>query len=124
MKNKILIIIFSFYSNLILAHLYITTDFSDGGPSTITKHHIFLHKPYLIKYRKAHYYLTLDKVDKDKVTISSDSYLIEGDNKSFLSGGVWGGKVGETMSLRQYDKKGKIAFLLKVKTDKLIEIKD
>lgn len=75
-----------------------------------TKQHIFINKNAVIKYRNIHYHLLLKKCDEANIQIEHETYLFDGENKSFLSAGIWSGTVKDQMILRQYNNKKKLVF--------------
>jgi hypothetical protein len=109
------------FSSFVFSHLYLTTEFFQDTEAKpiVTKHHIFLNQSYDIRYWKMSYTLKLVKVEGDKVTIESESYLLHPLKKEFLAGGIWSGKIGEVMSLKQYQK-GKLKFKLDVRPTQIV----
>lgn len=112
MHNLLFIIFLGFTSIANANSLYFTASYiKDGDTKALeTKQHIFLNKPAVIKYRNTHYHLILKKCEEDKILIEHETYLFDGDNKTFLSAGIWSGKFKDQMSLKQYGQKGKVKF--------------
>lgn len=111
--HKIFFLIFFCFTSLACANsLYFTASYLKEGDTKAleTKQHIFLNKPAVIKYRNIHYHLILKKCEEEKILIEHETYLFDGDNKTFLSAGIWSGKFKDQMSLKQYGQKGKVKF--------------
>lgn len=112
MRNLIFLIFFSFASMAFANSLYFTAAYLKEGDvkALETKQHIFLNKLAVIKYRNVHYHLILKKCEEDKILIEHETYFFDGDNKTFLSAGIWSGKFKDQMSLKQFGQKGKVKF--------------
>lgn len=111
--RSLIVIIFLFLTNSAFANsLYFTASYLKSGDTKAleTKQHIFLNKLAVIKYRNIHYHLILKKCEEDKILIEHETYLYDGDNKSFLSAGIWSGRFKDQMTLKQYGQKGKLKF--------------
>lgn len=112
MLKIIIILLFTFTTSAFANSLYFTASYLREGDTKAleTKQHIFLNKPAVIKYRNVHYHLILKKSEEDKILIEHETYLFDGDNKTFLAAGVWSGKFKDQMTLKQYGQKGKLKF--------------
>jgi len=103
------------------ADLYITTEyFQDTEPDKpiSTPHHLFLNKPYDVRYWKMSYRLTLKKIEGKRVTIESESFFIGDGKKTFLAGGISSAELSKPIELKQFGKNGKLKFKLKIIPDK------
>ncbi len=111
-KIFFLIITFGFINLAYANSLYFTASYLKAPETKAleTKQHIFINKNAVIKYRNIHYHLLLKKCDETNIQIEHETYLFDGDNKSFLSAGVWSGTIKDQMVLRQYNNKKKLVF--------------
>ena len=112
-------------TNISLANVYLQTQYQEGkNPKIATKHHIFLDKRYTINYTKKSYVLILKKVNKDEVTIESESYDVNKVGHKTMHGGSYGTyKIGKTFSLTDHDASGEQLFNLKILLEKIVPTK-
>jgi hypothetical protein len=110
---KILIFIGFLFSNSIYANsLYFTSSFlKDTEAKPIeTNQHMFLNKPYTVRYWDMDYVLVLKKCEKNLLKIEHETYFTTPGKKQFLSAGIWSGKMSDSMELKQFTKNGKLKF--------------
>lgn len=107
------------------ANLYLTTEYQEGTNAKVaTKQHIFLEKPYPVKYEAKSYVLILRKITKDEATIETESYDIDKNGHKTMSGGSYGVyKIGKSFTLTDPPKGDRPKFTLKVTLDKYFQVK-
>lgn len=122
--------LFSFFFFITLtaqafANLYLTTEYQEGTNAKVsTKQHIFLEKPYPVKYEAKSYILILKKITKDEATIETESYDIDKKGHKTMSGGSYGVyKIGKSFTLTDPPKGDRPKFTLKIILDKYFQVK-
>jgi hypothetical protein len=127
MKNfsVFIFIMLSTFATQAFANLYLTTDYQEGtNPKIVTKQHIFLEKPYPVKYTLKSYILILKKITKDEATIESESYDVDKNGHKTMSGGSYGTyKIGKSFTLTDPPKGDRPKFTLKITLDKFFTAK-
>jgi hypothetical protein len=108
-------------SGSVWANLYLTTEYQEANkPPVVTKHHIFLNRRYPVEYIKMAYSLTLTKIEKDRGTIETETFIFNKGKKELLSGGIAHFTMGKPVVLEQFSKSGKREFILKIIPDRIV----
>ena len=81
--------------------MYLSTIYKENTKSkeVITKHHLFLDRPYLVKYENVRYNLTLKKIDKNKVNIEAEILLPINKKFEVVSGKTLIGPLNQAMTI-------------------------
>lgn len=113
---------FLFLSESVFANMYFTTEYQEATkPPVITKHHIFLNKRYPINYTKMAYALTLTKIESDRGTLETETFIIDKKGKrEFSAGGIANFFLGKPIKLEQFSRSGKREFILKIIPEKIV----
>lgn len=106
----------------VFANLYLTTEYQeDGKVPVLTKHHVFLNKKYPVNYTKMAYTITLTKLDKDRGTIETETFVINNKgHKEISAGGIANFFLGKPVILQQFSRSGKKEFSLKIIPEKIV----
>lgn len=106
----------------VFANLYLTTEYQeDGKVPVLTKHHVFLNKKYPVNYTKMAYTITLTKLDKDRGTIETETFVInKKGHKEISAGGIANFTLGKPIILQQFSRSGKKEFSLKIIPEKIV----
>lgn len=122
---------FAFVALLIFSHsasanLYLTTEYQEGNkPKIVSKHHIFLNKPYTVRYTYKKYILTLKKISPKNAEIEIDSYNLDNRGGSEMVAGKIGNfEIGKTFSMTDKADDHRPKFFFKVYLDRYFPMKD
>ena len=120
------LILFLFISRTAFADLYIQTDYRAGSkPNVVTKHHIFLEKPYTVKYELKRYILILKKINAKEATIEMESYDVDEKGNPAMTGGSYGNyAIGKTKTFVEESKGNRPKFVFKILLEKYAPVKN
>ncbi len=118
--------LFTLISSSAFADLYIQTDYKAGNkPNVVTKHHIFLEKPYTVKYELKRYVLILKKVNAKEATIEMESYDVDEKGTPTMTGGSYGNyAIGKTKTFVEDSKGNRPKFVFKMLLEKYVALKN
>lgn len=107
------------------ANLYLTTEYQEGNkPKVVTKQHIFLDRPYPVKYTYKKYILLLKKITPEKAEIETESYDLDDKGHSEMVGGAIGNyAIGKSFTMTDQPKGNRPKFTFKVYLDKYYSMK-
>lgn len=110
--------IFSFLIsfNALANSLYFTTSYIKPNEKKpiVTKQHIFLDKPSVVRYWDIDYNLTLKKCEENFIKIEYETFFTTPGKKEFLTAGIWSGKISDKMEIKHFDKNGKLKYKLTI----------
>ncbi len=117
---------FLFISTSSFADLYIQTDYRAGTkPNVVTKHHIFLEKPYTVKYELRRYVLILKKVNAKEATLETESYDVDDKGNTAMTGGSYGNyAIGKSKTFVEEGKGNRPKFVFKIFFEKYAPVKN
>lgn len=123
--HKCLISLFLLLPISSFASLYLTTEYQEGQkPKIVSKHHIFLNKPYTVRYTFKKYILNLKKISPKNAEIEIDSYNLDNRGGSEMVAGKIGNfEIGKTFVMTDKATDQRPKFFFKVYLDKYFPVK-